>query len=403
MTPVDVRRPDVPGQRWLSYRTGKAYSWLSGGGGGGGTIRKEGANYVRYEDLYVSGDNLQQTINRVTSNKILTFPEGEFAIPNNFPNGYYDGVRLGSGSWGAACRGLSGSGPNTSFSMATSNLPKWTSTATADPYMLIDAIGPSSSARISVEFSNFSIRGTDLGQGNEYPYQGLRLEKCTNSLIENVFISGITGTMNYPPGETGSVNLFDCVGSSWDNPAVTINNLEVDGRRGGVKVSSSPVMINACKYMIFNSPYLHHARCGGGGLAWWWCEDGQVNNGRSEHIGSGTGTQTGYCFNHEESTRITYDNPIMVCGRGQPGDSPSSLHMSLNSATGTGGPYWGDAEAPDCILTVNNPTWDATAVGGGQFCVETWNQGAANRQHTAAVVTGANGFPLPYVWINGNA
>lgn len=77
--------------------------------------RPTGTGYVRYEDLYSSGNDLQTVINKVTGNRVLTFPEGVFTIPSNFRYGYKDGVRLGNRSGGAGCRGLVGSGRNTIF------------------------------------------------------------------------------------------------------------------------------------------------------------------------------------------------------------------------------------------------------------------------------------------------
>jgi hypothetical protein len=336
--------------------------------------RPTGTGYVRYEDLYRAGDDLQMVINKVTGNRVLTFPEGVFTIPSNFRYGYKDGVRLGNRSGGAGCRGLVGSGRGTIFRMVSSNQPKWPSGAS--PYMLIHAIASSADPMITVQLRNFQIQGTNLG----HEYHGLRLSRA-NGVVDNVYINGITGYPGLPPNETGSINLYQCT-------SVRITNTEVDGRRAGVRVSASPVMVNNSSGITFQDCYFHHSYCGGGGIAWFESRDSTVTRVRSEYIGSGTGKLSSYCFNHEQSTRITYNSPVMICDRATTG---GSLHMSLNSDSARGG--------TDSVLTVNNPKWDATTVGGGKFVVETWNI-ATQAQKSSPRVYGSTGAPLPFTWLH---
>ena len=338
------------------------------------SLRPTGPNYVRYEDVYVSGDDLQAVVNRVTGNKVLTFPEGVFFIPNNFSNGYRDGVRLGDPSGGPGCRGFAGSGRNTIFKMASSNQTGWVSGAS--PYMLIDAISSTAYPAITVEFRNFQIQGTNLG----HEYNGLRLERA-NGVIDNLYINGISGYDKIPPGETGAISLNKVT-------SLAITNTEIDGRRNGVRVSSSPIMPNNSSNILVEDCYLHHTLTGGGGIAWFNSSDSVVRNVRSEYIGSGSGKLSGYCFNHEQSTRITYYDPIMVCDRNAVG---GTLHMSLNADAARGG--------VDCVVTVNNPTWDATSVGSGKFCVETWTM-VGQQQVSPPLVYDASGNPLPFTWIH---
>jgi hypothetical protein len=344
------------------------------GGAGGGSIRPTGPGYVRYEDVYVTGDDLQDVVNRVTGNRVLTFPEGEFLIPNNFANGYRDGVRMAGSGGGAGCRGFVGSGRNTVFKMLSSNRTAWVSGAS--PYMLIDATASSEEPFSTVEFRNFRIEGTDLG----HEYHGLRLQRC-KGIIDNVYITGVTGFDKVPPGETGSINLFEC-----DN--VIIKNVEVDGRRNGVRVASSPIMPNNSTNITVEDCYVHHTYTGGGGIAWFHCTDAVVTRVRSEYIGSGPGKQAGACFNHEQTTQITYWDPVMICDRNAVG---GGLHMTLNADGERGG--------TDCIMTVHNPTWDPTSVGGGQFVVQTWTLPQQN-QRTPPTVLDANGNPLPFTYLN---
>lgn len=337
--------------------------------------RKSGPGYVRYEDLYVAGDDLQDVVNRVTGNRALTFPEGVFKIPNNFKYGYYNGVRMGHRDLGAGCRGFSGSGRNTIFEMDSSNLTGWPSGAS--PYYLIETVPHDSDPEIEVEHSNYQIRGTNLG----HEYHGLHLDRCTG-VIDNVYINGITGYDKVPPGETGSISFRRM------HNGLHIKNVEIDGRRNGELVASSPIMPNYSSNVTMDNVYVHHTLTGGGGIAWFNSSDSVVNNFRAEYIGSGPGKRGGYGANHEQTTRITYNNPTIICNRNEVG---GTLHMSLNADPARGG--------VDCELIINNPTWDATAVGGGRFCVETWLLDG-QMQRTPPKVYDANGDPLEYYYIN---
>src|SRR6478736_10316682 len=73
--------------------------------------RPSGTGYVRWEDLYRSGNSFQAVVNKVTGNRILTLPAGTFTF-RDFRNGSYDGIRIGDGA-AAGCRGIVGSGRNT--------------------------------------------------------------------------------------------------------------------------------------------------------------------------------------------------------------------------------------------------------------------------------------------------
>jgi len=346
----------------------------------GAVARKTGATYVRYEDVYVAGDTLQKTINRVTGNKVLTFPEGVFMIPASFSNGYLDGVRLGHKDWGPGCRGLSGSGRGTIFKMLSST--KTAPTSGVNSMMLINAVPRGLDPMISVEFSNFYLQGTNLG----HDYNGLRMERCTNSLIENVLVTGIKGSNKVPPGETGSVQMQRC-------SYVTLNGVELDGRRDGIRVSSSLLMPNSSDHITVNKCYFHHTYTGGGGIAWYNSRDSTVTDTRSEYIGSGTGSKSGYCFNHEQTNRVIYRNPVMICDRKTTG---GTLHMSLNADAARGG--------VDNVLTVYKPIWDATTVGSGKLVVETWALGGATSQmqRTPPLVFGPNDeiTKLPITYLN---
>lgn len=346
-------------------------------------VRPEGAKYVRYEDLYVAGDTLQQTLNRVNDLKVLTFPEGVFKIPNHFSNGYQDGVRIGNGG-ATNCQGIAGSGRNTIFEMDASNRTQPNYAAfEANNFFLIQGNGENypGGKRPGMEFRNFQLRGTLLG--SDHDHNGLRIDSCRDFLIENLFINGIKGSDKIPPGETGSISL-------WRNQGGMVADTELDGRRNGVRVSSALLMPNNGSDLTVERGYFHHTKYGGGGIAWYVYNGGIVRDTRSEYIGSGSGILSGYSFNHEQANNIVYYNPVMISDRNGVGGTG---HMSFNSDSARGG--------VDNTLTVYNPQWDSTSIGGGRFFIEIWNLGANQVQRRPADVYGPDGVTkLPYYLVD---
>jgi hypothetical protein len=346
-------------------------------GSGSGVERKSGAGYVRYEDLYSSNDSdLQVTLNKVQNLDKMTFPEGEFIIPPSFSKGFKDGIRVGNGG-ATNCNGISGSGKNTVFKMLTSTAtqPNYAEFE-ANNFFLMQANGENwpGGRRPGMEFSQFTLEGTQLGA--DHDHNGLRFDSCLNLLVEDVWVTGIKGSNKIPPGETGSISLFRNTGG-------TIRRVDLDGRRNGTRVSAALLMPNNGSNLTVEDSYFHHTRYGGGGIAWYVYDGGVVRNCRSHYIGTGSGIFAGYSFNHEQANNIVYYNPDMISDRNTTGGTG---HMSINSDSARGG--------VDNTLTVYNPKWDATGVGGGRFYAEIWNLGANQVQRKPPTVYGPDGVTL---------
>lgn len=340
------------------------------------TIRPQGAKYVRYEDVYRSGDDLQRVINRVTGNRVLTFPEGTFIIPPNFSNGYYDGVRLGHRGWGPQCRGLVGSGRNTVFTMRSASVRQWTGGTC--PYFLINAESSSRDPMIDVEFRNFQLQGQRFSANPDY--HGLRLSRA-NGVVDGIYINGVKGSNYIPPGETGSIDAYRVTN-------LRISNVEIDGRlkASGERVAATMLMLNNSSGVTVEDSYLHHNLLANG-VANFFLTDSIFRRVRVEHIVAPG--KHGYCFNHEQCTRIEYVDPVTICDRSSNG---GGFHMSMNSDGRRGG--------TDGSLTIRNPRYDATSVGGGKFVVETWAlPSASQRIKTAPKVVKTDGTPLAYSWL----
>lgn len=277
--------------------------------------RPTGAAYVRYEDLYINGDTLQQTLNRCTGNRIVTFPEGDFVF-RDFANGYVDGIRLGSGG-ATGCRGLVGSGRGTVFKMAAGSSTKQTqgnTTTGTNPCMLITTGNVTSPV-----LQNFTLLGTDQG----HFYNGIQVGTSPDALVDGLYLKGASpGFANYPPGETFGISL-------WRSPRAYVRNVEVDGRNeAGTRVSASPIGWNTTTDALIEDSYLHHAVAGM--LTFWETTNITSRNVRVEYNGSGGGKLSGTGINHENSGGvIRHYNPSILIDRAS---GNSGLHMSLQNA-----------------------------------------------------------------------
>jgi hypothetical protein len=83
-----------------------------------GTTRPTGTGYVRYEDLYKSGDTVTAAMARLTTPAIITFPAGKFEC-SDFATGYNAGIsipKIAKGIWGSG-RGTVGGSTGTIFTM----------------------------------------------------------------------------------------------------------------------------------------------------------------------------------------------------------------------------------------------------------------------------------------------
>lgn len=304
--------------------------------------RPEGAGYVRYEDTYIAGDTLQDVIDRVTGDRVLTFPEGEFTFAG-FGEGFFEGIRLGHPSWGNGCRGLAGSGRGTIFKMAPGTATQTqrdqgniTGPAGAtNPLTLMTVTPLDTDPRSGVELTNFALYGTEQGTF----YNGLTVRYCPGVTISDLYLRGASpGWEAFPPGETFGISIYQS-----DN--ATLTRTQVDGRHPdtGVPVCSSPFGWNSANNATVTDVYCHDALWG---MPTFWNTAGITTTDLWSHRhGSGAAKTNGTGINHENvSGAIRHVRPNLIANSGT---GSSGMHMTLNN---------GAADANDVIIT--DPVFD---------------------------------------------
>lgn len=334
--------------------------------------RPSGTGYVRWEDLYRSGDSFQGVVNKVTNNRILTLPAGTFTF-RDFRNGYYDGIRIGDGA-ASGCRGIVGSGRNTII-RGLSN------TATRDKGSGFCGTQLTIANKPGAVLSNFSLRG---GPQNGMTYDGIRVNNCSDAQVSWLYLrGGSRGYAQTPPGETFGINVFR-------SPRVSVVDTEVDGRDdAGTRVAASPIGWNTTSDARVIRTYVHHGVAGM--LTFWETRNIYTEDFHSYFTGSGSGTKSGHGINHEQSSGVIrhirpklYINGIYS---GAPDASSSgSLHMMLVNV-------WQDV--PD--VQIIDPSYDRGPGSAGMFAVGMYNgyrmNGLTNKAKTPPYVR-KNGITL---------
>ncbi len=240
--------------------------------------RPTGSQYVRYEDLYRPGDNLQRVVNKVTGNRILTLPAGTFTL-RDFRNGYYDGLRVGGN-----CRGIVGSGRSTVITVAANSATRRKSDGSAGNQITI-------AGKSGAVLSNFTLVGQNQ---HGWTYCGIAVSGCTDAHLSWLYLSGASrGYSQRPPGETFGINVLS-------SSRTTISDTEVDGRNSsGTRVAASPIGWNNTNDAKVYRTYAHHGVAGM--MTFYNVTNIYTEDYRCFSTSTGTGTLTGSGINHEQS------------------------------------------------------------------------------------------------------
>jgi hypothetical protein len=304
--------------------------------------RPTGSDYVRYEDLYRPGDDLQAVLNRVTGNRILTLPPGNFTV-QDFRNGYYDGIRIGTGG-AADCRGLVGSGRSTVISVAPNSATRTRGDNYAGNQLAI-------ARKSDAVLSNFTVKG--YHQGGKI-YGGIVVNGCSDAKLSWLFLKGASrGYSQRPPGETFGLNVMG-------SPRTTLSDSEVDGRDdNGTRVGASPIGWNNTSDAEVYRTYCHHGVAGM--LTFYNVTNIYTEDYKAFATSSGPGTLTGSGINHEQSQgTIRHVRPSLFINGAYSGASGASgstgMHISLQNTK---------TDVPD--FRVLEPTFDSGPGSTGMF------------------------------------
>jgi hypothetical protein len=283
--------------------------------------RPSGPDYVRYEDLFAPGDDLQTVFNKVPYGKIITFPAGEFTWTDfKSPNGWHDGIRLPTG-----LKGIAGSGIGlTRFRM----VPNSSTQAYVEPssgtnplYMWFMDNGDQSPV-----FQDFSLIGTEQG----HHYNGFGIANTPNATFQRIKFHGANrGYGNYPPGETFSLGQ-----NRSDNTQVI--DVEFDNRdeATGERVGASALGFNNSRNAVVKRVYAHHGVSGM--VTFWNTENIYTEDIHTWTQGTGGGALSSCGINHENTTGvIRHIRPkLIVAGRysDQKLTDDGGLHLSFGNS-----------------------------------------------------------------------
>jgi len=282
--------------------------------------RPSGSGYVRYEDLYVSGDSLRSVLPKVPAGSVLTLPDGAFEFPNFNDQGTSYGLLIP-----ANCAGIWGNGRTTVLQMTpgsstvAGSVP--TAGGTTNPYRLI---GIKNSNTI---LKNLQVQGT--AQGHLYGgvnVTGSSTNPVANVTIDTVFFNGAgPGSDSSPPGET-----FQLGTNHTDN--VRLLNCEFDGRDSGGGYCSSNIGWNNSTNAYVENTYTHHAWFGHGITFWQTAGIHTVGLNSQKH---GQGGHGGHGINHENvSGVVLHENPTLIIDRANNGGR--GFHITLQQSSGQG-------------------------------------------------------------------
>jgi len=234
-----------------------------------GSGRPTGPGYVRYEDLKAAapaGATLQQVINTVTDQKIITFPLGVFETTDTWGKGTSRPAPL---VVPATCGGFIGSGTGGLGSLGTDatvfRLKPLTCTSASEGGSWFQA----NSNCKDLVFKNFQVQGTDQGKQTAASNPGRGLDGTSPKvftnlniyhpdgtvLIEDVLSTGWYGNNGAPPGETFGVQVY----MDTDN-LVTMRRVEADGRRevGGPSYGAVGITLGDTTHALVEDCYAHH-------------------------------------------------------------------------------------------------------------------------------------------------
>ena len=361
------------------------------------TERPTGAEYIRYEDLYRAGDTVSAALARLTSAKIVTFPQGNFACSN------FDGATQAGISVPRLCRGIVGSGAGTLggtsgtiFTMIARSSTRGNGARNAAGQLYVPVQGSSTPTQLNLMkqvsqlapsvWKNFQIAGTDQG----HIFSGFQVYNTVGAnAFENLLVSGWEGNAGAPPGETSALSVHG-------PGAHTITQVEADGRRAAKRPEYGAMGLTFQNSVgaTFQNCYVHHCRAAT--YAVFQSFNGSMVNCTSDAtVSTGRGIGSGG-INFERTAGWKLVNPKIIA-------RPTTIHVAHSNDTFTltqGGRQYSTVNGS---LTVVNPTYSDTR-NNGLFYIQSWTPyWNGDTMRTPPLVTAADGKThKEYLWVHGS-
>lgn len=216
-------------------------------------------------------------------------------------------------------------------------------------------IEPSDGERLQKPvLSGFTLRITAPNVANAL-FNGIRVARCDDLLIEDVRVVGVPGTGNLPPFETFGIDLLSCA-------RPVLRGVVIDGQaRGGAGIglnSSNDALLDSCKSA-------HNANSHG--FACYQCERITFVSCISNDNGTGTSNRAGAGFNHEDCQQAVHvqsqaDGNSLASFRFLATGASTQGHRLIHS-TGDGSIMTDGNQSPDGISI------EASVIDGG------WSRG----------------------------
>lgn len=324
----------------LSYRSGP---------------RPAGPGHFAIEDLGV-GRDLQAALNKVArlaSAPTLTLPNGVFECRGFAQSLGYIGFLIPPNV------SVIGSGRGTIVRVAANTVTR----EQADRWVPPDRpLGPTNSLQVMrvvaggspITLASLCIEGTPQitpGTGRAVTFHGLNVANCLNPTLSDLYLRGVPGSLNSPPGETFAVSLLGGSGAS-------LYNVEVDGRvvGGTRKVGGCGIGVNSTSGVVLYGCSTHDMGYSHG-VSFWQSSDvttyglRSYNNGTGAASGGGGGT-SGAGINHERTRNSRHFGPQLSgnslavlrywasarkTGDGRSGDTTG--HFVTNAAVSASGSF----------------------------------------------------------------
>lgn len=320
------------------------------------TDRPTGPDYVTYESLYVAGDTVTQALNRLTSPKIVTFPEGKFEC-RDFATGYLAGFTPPP-----QCKGIVGSGKGTlggSSGTVFTMVPNSSTKASQVP-----AEGSQNPTQHNVWkhyptypviYKNFQLAGTEQG----HLFSDMQVVQAKDgSIFEDLLINGWYGNQGYPPGETSALAVSG--GSEH-----VMRRIEVDGRRtvGGECFGAMGLTFQTSIGSLFDNVNVHHCRAAS--IVFYQTINCELNDCVSDAASAGAQALGNGGINLERATGTIMRRPTILGRSGK-------VHITMSND------YWGMSRNGQSYtvaggsLTVIDPVNSQAFAGNPRLYVQSW-------------------------------